>query len=261
MTAEVDMTKLNAALRRCASELNLSFPKVVRHQAGLFKADVVAALPPKNLARSKKSAERDAKKVFFPKPQQTFTGDQAHGKGMRWLYAANQPARVVVGVSDADYRLDLGPDQMRRVQYESELRGKKWEKIGTRGKKKPFNVIRLNRVVVQRGNYRKHIKALKDSFGKLKASWAVDWERFNIARALPNWIRKHLQVAKGRTVDMSTNRDNPFVELISNAAGVSKPQAIKAIRAAVKKRVGAMTADLRNQLRGAYKRAGFANAQ
>lgn len=261
MTATVDTTKLTATLRRYASELNLSFQKVVRHQAGLLKVDIVAALPPKNLARSKQQAEKDARKVFFPKPVKTFTGSQAEGKQMRWLYAANQPARVLVGVSRADYQPELSADQMRRVQYETRLRGKAWEQIGTRGKNNPFKVMRLNRVVVARGRLKQHIKALKDSFGKLKASWAVDWERFNIARTLPGWIRKHVPTAKGRTVDMSKLADTPFVEIISDATGVSKPQALKAIRAAVKKRVGAMTADLRNQLRGAYKRAGFANAR
>lgn len=266
MSARVDTTRLTATLKRYARELDLSLPKVVRHQAGLFKAEVVNTLPPKNLKKSQAKAVKDTKKVFFTgeKPLDIFFGSQAQGAGMRWLYAGNKGGRFLVGVQPDDFQPGMGVKEMQREQNEllrGHFRGAGWHLIGQRGKNNPFKIFRVNRTVVRRGQREQLNRKLMDNFGRLKASFAMDWERFNIAKPLRNWIRKHVPNARGRTLDFSKLPDKPFVEMISTAHGVSKPQALKAINAAVKKRVGAMTADLRNQLKGAYKRAGFANAR
>ena len=283
MSATVDTTKLTVTLKRYAQELNLSLRKVVRHQAGLLKADIVDALPPRLLAKSKKQAEKDARHYFRPgatkdgKAWTVFAGAQAGRGQTRWLYAG---PTFLAGVATADFQPGMTVDQMRRIMGESQLRGAAWHDLGQfegikgkssnkglkfrreyKPKRGQQHVMLLRRTVVLPSTYKALVKAVQNNFGRLKASFAVDWELFQIARPLRAWIAQHLPNAKGRTVDMSFNMENPYVELISTASGVSHEKSIKAIRAGVKKRVGAMTADLRNQLNGAYKRAGFANAR
>lgn len=261
MTTTVDMTKLAQSLRRYETELGMSLPKVVKYQAGLFKQEVVNSLPPRNRKKSSEQAVKDTKKVFFAGKEGTqlhpFFGPKAEGNGIRWLYAGD---KYLVGAYPDDWKPGMSVVEMQREMsaYRNGLfRGAGWHKLKKRGNQ---YVYRINRTIIRRGELEKLRKQITANFGKLKASFAVDWEKFQIARALPAWIRKHLPEAKGRTLDMAFG-SRPFVELISNAHGVTKPQAIKAIQAATKKRVAAMAADIRNQLKGVYKRAGFANAK
>lgn len=261
MTATVDMTKFSQTLRRYETELGMSLAKVVRQQAGLFKQEVVNALPPRNVKKSKEQAISDTKRVFFAGKEGTqlkpFFGPKAEGAEMRWIYAG---PKYLVGVFKDDWKPSMGVVEMQRemnAYRNGHFRGAGWHQTKQRGAQ---HIYRVNRIVVRRSQLEMLRKQISANFGKLKASFAVDWEKFNIARALPAWIRKHVAAARGRTLDM-TSGPKPFVEMVSNAAGVSKPQAVKAIRTAVKKRVGAMTADIRNQLNGVYKRAGFANAR
>lgn len=250
-------------MRRYGAELRLTRSQVVWMQTGLLKAELVNGLPPGNLSKSQEQAVKDTKKVFFAgreggKPLDIFFGPKAQGKGMRWLYAG---PKYVVGVFPDDFRPSISGTEMQREMNElrrGHFRGAAWHEVGKRGTQ---HVYRVNRTVVRRGDLSNLRKQVVNSFGKLKASFAVDWEKFRIARPLRRWIARHVPTAKGRTVDMSKAPDDPYVEIISSARGVSSERALKAIRAAVRKRTGAMLADLRNQLNGAYKRAGFANAR
>lgn len=260
LITQINMANLNSRIQVWAKAAGVSLAEALQKQAGLLKWELMAGAPPRNLARSKKEATKDAKATFFPKPLDDFKGSKAQGKGIIWLYAANQPARVLVGVDSQDYQPQATPEQMKKLHAASRknFRGAAWHTVGQRGKANPFKVLKLNRTVVGRGRLRSFIKDLQNNFGKLKAAWVVDHGRFNIARAIPQWVSKHVTSGKARGATLiQLGGPKPFIKIISRAHGVEHKASVQNVRRTVKKRLGAMLADMRLHLRGVKKKAGF----
>lgn len=263
LQTKIAMDNLNQRTQSWAKAVGISLPQALVKQGGALKYELMEGGPPRNLARSKKQAAKDAKKTFFPKPLDTFKGRQAQGDGMIWLYAGQKGGRFLVGVKPEDFKPNLTDDQMK-AEHLKPFRGAAWHEIGkrqTKDKGNPFHVMRLNRTVVNRGRFKKFIKKLQDNFGKLKASWAVHMMHFKHHRPIPQWIMKHINSGKARgyTV-MKLAGPKPFIQIISRASGVEHKNSIKNVRRAVKKRAGAMLADIRLYLNGIKKKAGFKHA-
>ena len=265
-----------------AKAMDISLSEAIVYQGGLLKAELVNGAPPQNLAKAQKRADRDVKKQFHPMVSSKggawdlFKGRQAGRGGMRWLYAG---PTYLAGVATQDFQPGLSPEAIQKlvqktrneprknawydqgeVAGETQSRNKKGKLIrrttyhASRGKQ---HIMMLRRIVVRAGNYRQAVRAIRERFGLQKAAWAVDWDKFKIARALPGWIRKHLGRAKGITVFGLTNPERPYIQLISRATGVEHERSKANIRRALKKRYAALAIDLRLIVEGVKDKAGF----
>lgn len=259
LKAELDMANFNSRIATWSKVAGVSLAEGMRKQAALLKWELMESAPPKNLAKSKAKAKKDSKKTFFPNPSDPFSGPKKTGKGMIWLYAGKKNGKFLVGTDPKDYQLGISETAMDKLQDQQRsgfFRGAAWHQIGLRGKKEPFHVMRLNRTVVGRGKFNQFIKRMQDSFGKLKAAWAVDLPKVGESRTVPKWIAKHIPKAKGKTI-ISLDGPKPFIQIISNARGVEHQRSIDNVRRAVKKRSGSMVADMRLYLAGVKKKSGF----
>lgn len=260
LQTKLSIANLNSRIQTWAKAVGVTLPQALLKQGGALKVELMRGAPPRDLSRSKKQATKDVKKSFFPKPTETFKGAKAQGKGMIWLYAGKNGGRFLAGVHPEDFIPNASDEAMRAIHAESkkQFRGAAWHRLGERGKDNPFKVFRINRTVVNRGRLRAFTRLVQNSFGKLKASWVVDLGLFRNNANVPQWIAKHIQSgeAKGATV-MNLNSDKPFVRIISRANGVEHSRSRENVRRAVKRRAGAMLADIRLHLQGIKKKVGF----
>lgn len=251
-----DITRLRVRLNEFKQFTGKSDDEVVRNQGGLLMRDLVKDAPPKNLAESQRKAEGFAKNVFAPMPNDTFQSTQRGQGDIAWLYSGPQ---FILGTARGNYQPNLSTEAMRSV-YAKESRkktfGKRYERIGKRGQQA---VIRLNRMVVRRGNLRQFTAGLRNTFGKLKGAWSEGWDLIGVKASLPNWIRRHH--GKGRGSFLLTSGTKPTLTLINRANGVESEYSRRAISHALRRRAGAIAADIRRQIQGNYRRAGFKNAK
>lgn len=251
-----DITTLQVRVGDFQRHFGLSKDEAILRQGGLLLRDLVMESPPKTLASSQKKAEDFAKNVFAPMPRDVFTKSQRGGKnGITWLYSGPQ---FILGVNNEDYQPGKSASDLRAI-YKTASRkgsfGKRYERIGKRGGQA---AIRVKRMVVGRQNLRALIKQIRDSFGKLKGAWSEGWDFFGVKFPLPGWIRRHQ--GKGRGSYLLTKGEKSSLTLINRAHGVESEYSRRAITHALRRRAGAIQADIRNQIRGAYRKAGFRSA-
>ncbi len=247
-----------------AKALGISLPEALEYQAGLLKAELVTGAPPRNIAKAQARAERDIRKQFHPAmnsktgaPWSIFAGKKAGTGQVRWLYAG---PKFIAGTDSDNIQSGMTSAQIQRRTFEGRNlpRVKAWQSQGKRGNQ---HVSILHRVVVKPTAFKNAIKLVRERFGRQKAAWAVDWDKFKIAQRLPQWIRRHLPTAKGITVFRLNNPDRPYIQIISRATGVEQERSIANVRRAVKKRYYALQKDLALILEGVKDRAGFMKAR
>jgi hypothetical protein len=269
----IDTSVLQRRVKEWAAAVGVSMQEAVHKQAGLLKWELMAGAPPKSLKASKAKALKDARGQFRPgensqtkQPWNVFAGKKV-GKGTtRWLYAGPS---FVAGVDQADFQPQMSASEMHKLMAANRgfLRGAAWhdqgEKIkgtkkykASRGKQ---HVMILRRTVVKPSQFKKLQGVLMESFGKLKAAWAVDLDQFPMAESkkIPPWVSKHLRSGVKGTNVIMLNGDKPHIDIINQSPGVSHQRAVDNVRRAVKKRAGAIAADIKLYLNGTKKKAGL----
>lgn len=232
----------------------VTFRQGLKIQGGLLIKDLISLASPKSKAKGEAKIESDVRMVFAPLPSEPFGREKRGGKhGMSYLYAS---PGALMGVKNEDYRPKMEVPAMRGELRRIKHRGKKWINIGGRGQQVK---MRVNRIVVGKGNFRKLIKAVADRVGLQKAAWAVGWRELGVSGSIPPWVSRHLTsgAARGVLVNGLSNPERPYLQIISRASGVEKKSALIKMRGAIKKRMGAMQADMKLYLAGIKKQAGF----
>ena len=153
ITADIDMTGFNAGIAALLRSTGATSRQIVEKETGELIKTLVRLTPPKNLASSKKNAERNVRSVFSPIRDYYFNDEKAGKGAMRWLAATE---RVIVGVNREHYHPGLGSEDGYKM-YKTR-RGKfglahqrviKNEQVSRRGKQA---VIRIARIVTKSKN-------------------------------------------------------------------------------------------------------------
>lgn len=251
----IDIQNLRNRLGELARFTKASHDDIVRQQGGLLMRDLVMDAPPQRLSKSQQKAEEFSRNVFAPMPKEPFPISKRGTGMMVWLFSG---PLFLLGADRRNYMPDIGSSEMRRL-YAIRARqgsfGRRYDRIG---KRDPQPVIKLNRIVVSRGALREFNRSLRNSFGKLKGAWSTGWDFIGVKSRLPNWIRRHQNNGKGSY--LLTRGENPTLTLVNRSNGVESEYSRRAITHALRKRAGAIAADIRNQLRGNYRKAGFKNS-
>lgn len=271
-TLQGDMSRLNECLGNYARELKIEPPVAVRLQAGILARELAEGAAPASRQALERSIEKDVKKVYAPAPRQMLPLAHRQGKGFVWLMASPS---VVVGVRNLDYHLEDSVDDMSRLFHKTNPRGSRYEQMGARREtvggavqrvakgRHAQKVVRLNRIVVKRGVYSQFLTRLKKRAGILGGSWAVAWPVLQPKGAKPPAYKfRHVQdgSARGTYIDGLGIPGHAQFSLVNRATGCTGEKQIEMVRGKLRYRAIAMAADLKNLLRGAYKRAGFKRA-
>lgn len=256
LKTNLDVSNLTRRTELYAKAVGISMREAVEYQGGLLVRDLVAGANPKNLSKAQKKADADVRKVFAAGPNQAFPFDQRGGKkGITWLYASKG---AVVGAHNADVKptADLGEMKKDYAAERGGLRGNAFKELGRRGRQK---TVLWNRIIVGKERFKRFTVSVRDKFGLQKAAWAYGWDVLKVKGRLPAWIRKHLTSgkAKGMLVNGLATPGKPHLTVISRATGVEHASSLRAVRAAIRKRIGSMQADLKHYLSGAKTKAGF----
>lgn len=272
LTLRGDISRLNERMGKYARELKLVPRDVVKMQAGLLARELAEGAAPRSKSALERSIEKDVSKVYAPAPRQMIPMAHRQGKGFVWIMAT---PNVVMGVKPNDYHLDDSIEDLTRLFHKTNPRGNRYEQMGARREtlgnaimraarsRGAQKVVRLNRIVVRRGVYRDYITALKKRAGILGGSWVIAWPVLQPKGRTPAAYKfRHVEdgTARGTYIDGLGIPGFPKFSLVNRAAGCENPRQIEMVRGKLIYRLEAMTADLRNQLRGAYKRAGFKSA-
>ncbi len=253
---KIDLSVLHQRIVKSAQLNGRSLRDETLNQGGLLQNEIIAKLPPRSLARAKKIGAADVHKVFSPFAANPNIEVGHRGNGSFYWFIATP--KVLIGASRSDVQPTASVSIMA-AQYtrkEAVKRKGKFINFGRRGKQM---AVVIDRVLVKKSRIAEFKKIVADKFGKMKASFAHSWTLLNRNRPQPaKWIMKHVESGKARgAVIVNLVGDKTSVTLISRATGCEGEAALRGIRAAVKKRSGAIAADIRNQLRGDYKKAGF----
>jgi hypothetical protein len=257
ITLRGDISRLNERMGKYAQALKLEPRAVVKMQAGILSRELAEGAAPRSKQALDRSIEKDVGKIYAPAPKQMIPMAHRQGKGFVWLMAT--PV-AVVGVEDYDYHLSDTVEDMTRQFRKAPQLGKRYEDIGRRGVQK---IVRLNRIVVKRPIYNKFLTELKKRAGILGGSWVIAWAVLQPkGRKPPAYKFRHVQdgTARGTYIDGLGIPGKATFTLINRATGCERPRQLEMLRGKLRHRLEAMTKDMKNQLRGAYKRAGFRNA-
>jgi|SRR6185312_3514065 len=274
ITLKSDMTLLNERMAKYAVSLKLEPRDVVKMQAGILSRELAAGSAPKSKQALERSMERDLRKVYSPAPKQMLPIQHRRGKGFMWLMATPE---VVVGVKNYDYHMEDTVEDVTRLFHKTKPRGNRYRQLGVRqgsngnmimrsirGRKgRAQKVVQLDRIVIPRGVYSQSLIRLKKRAGILGGSWAVAWDVLQPKGAKPPKYKfRHVQdgTARGTYIDGLGIPGHATFTLVNRATGCTQPSQLEMVGAKLRYRAEAMQADLKNLLRGAYKRAGFKNS-
>jgi hypothetical protein len=229
-------------MARYVSEFGQGCEKVTLRQAGLMKRELTETMPPSNKDRAEKAIARDAIGVFATFPKYTFPEDKRGGnKGIVWINA--DPNKGLTGATQEDYYSADSVEAMDRIYRERRgVKAQKYSHLGMRGKQ---NVRIINRVMARKAIWQSWMKRQLSKLGKLKASFAVDWDLYGPkGHRPPKWVMQHVESgeAKGRSVFQPGN--SPSFTIISNAKGCESIGAKSAAVQAIINRIAKMRSEL-----------------
>jgi hypothetical protein len=261
LTLKGDITRLNECMGVYATRLKIDPRIVVRQQAGILSRELAQGAAPASKQELDRNIEKDLRRVYSPAPRRMIPLTHRRGKGFVWIMAT--PA-VVTGVFESDYRIEDSAEDMSKMFRRTAPRGNRYIHLGRKNRKKGVQSAQLlDRIVVQRGVYNQFLAGLKKRGGILGGSWVVAWPVLQPKGAKPPAYKfRHVQdgTARGTYIDGLGIPGHPRFSLVNRATGCTHPRQLEMLRGKLVHRALAMTADMKNLLRGAYKRAGFKHA-
>lgn len=209
--------------------------QVVKQTAKLLAQDIANQVGPKTRSKGEVKAAKSAVRVFSPIPRHHLSVRKSKGDGVVWLAAGPQ---FIEGVPDAMYKPDIN-NMSAMAHFSAPLianrtLGKARKVVGRHGKQ---TVYLRNRIVIQRGTYKRFQAYLKSHAGRMKASFMQTYQAFG-GKAVPAWIARHFPTPKAITDDSGLSDVNPFVRFGSTSRGVNRYN--RQIQTALKIRTAAM---------------------
>jgi len=268
-----EIGKLNDCMAKFAAALQRDPRELVRQQAGILSRELSEAAAPRSKKALERSMEKDIKQVYAPAPRHMLPVAHRKGKGFVWLMATQWN---LTGVKPYDYHLEDSVEDMKRLFHKTKPRGERYENLGIRKQstaslvfrvagqgKSPQLVRRLNRIVVKRGVYKEFLSWMKTRAGILGGSWVVSWNVLQPkGRKPPAYKFRHVEngTAKGTYIDGLGIPGKATFTLVNRATGCEQPKQIEMVRSRILFRIEMMKADMKNLIRGAYRKAGFKRA-
>lgn len=255
ITATGDASGLDQFIGVFARATGIKSDQAVNYQTGLLMNDIAKEAPPKTLAKAERKAKWQVRKSFyavkrgddikeFGGSKPLFTKGQSKGKDTRWLWAS---PNFLVGTEKKNDKTGVSASQMMAMHKLQQARtGQRWIEKGKRGKQR---VVIVSKPVVKATQAKAFAKKIRDTYGKLKASFLKGAGIVRAKVSLPNFVKKHLTDSKGGFIPVAPG-PNPFTVIISRSPGCEHPQMQRIVRAAVKKRFFAMKKDIELYYRG-----------
>lgn len=229
---------------------------------------VFAVTPKSNLSASQRSSK-------FSRSKKAKMYSASEGE-MQWIYAAPM---ALVGAKKSLFIKDTGAGGLYGVSRSDRMSllykanqgkmGKKWNDMGVRkrgffkvekfgrgrkgGKATTWvniqsrqHVMSINRYLVPKSVHSKFVKSIQDTFGRLKASFALGVNQIRVKFTIPEWINRHImdRSAKG-SFDFSKEPVAPTMTITSNQSGCESDASLTAIRAALHKRLASIKKDIK----------------
>jgi|SRR6185312_10121870 len=273
LTLKGDISVLNERMAKYATSLNLEPRAVVKMQAGILSRELAEGAAPRSKQALERSIEKDFRKVYAPAPRQMIPMGHRQGKGFVWIMAT--PWNVT-GVKNYDYHIEDSTSDVERLFHKTKPRGARYEPLGPRHQslasrvfriagqgKSPQQFRRLNRIVIPRGVFNQSQRNLKKRAGILGGSWAVAWPVLQPkGRKPPAYKFRHVEdgTARGTYIDGLGVPGHASFSLVNRATGCTQPKQLEMLRGKIRYRSEAILVDMKNLLRGAYKRAGFSRS-
>jgi len=253
--SSIDVQRLVDCIRKTAVEMGTTCEGELRRQVRLLASDIVRSSPPVDRQKTYQAIDRMGAMLFYPLPFPNMIGVAKKSKpdGTLWLYAS---PRFLVGVSREKYNLDISARTIALARKGgTRMRGeRKWIDAGSRGMQR---VMILNKRVVRPTSLTEGMAIAKSNVGKLKGAWIGAGLNLGLAVDGPDWAAKHATDGHGYGY-----LEGRFTMVIgSRARGVGGERSLDAIHWALRGRAAKAAKDLKNQLQGLYKRAGFSAHQ
>lgn len=261
----VDLEGFNQFVGGFQRAVQISSQDAVNYQTGRIMDRIAKELPPKTKAKAQKKAAWQVRKSFYAVKRGSdvydlsgnkplFKGKQSKGDGMTWLYAS---PIVIVGTPKKYDKTGVSAAQMMLMHKREQSRAEsnRWQEAGKRGKQR---IMLVNKPVVRATQARAFVRQVRDSFGKLKASFLKGMRSVGRVKIdVPSIAAKHLQDSKGMFVPVRPNDVSPATIIISQSPGCEHPNALKTIKGVVIRQLFAMKKDMELYFAGTKKAADF----
>jgi len=258
----MNAARLNSAMAQYMNSAKLAPKVVVEAQAGILMRELAEDSAPENRATLERNMRKDLAKVYAPSPKVMLPIAHRQGKGFTWLMAS---PTVLLGTRNQNAHLEDSVGDVQRLFHRTQkaqvIKGKKYIDRGKRGRQ---SIAELNRIVVRRGVFSRSLAWLKSRAGILGGSWAIAWDVLRPGgRRPPAFKMRHVATghAKGTYINGLGVPGKASFTLINRATGSESQKSLAMISGALRHRAEAMKVDMKNILRGAYKRAGFSKAK
>ncbi len=262
MTLDVDTRRFNEVLATVADKLGVTSAgegsRFVRKQAGLLTQTLIRITPPTRRAQTAQKIEDrvNAKFASLKSPKREFDDQESggkHGSGsIRW-YSWNSTGLYGVARA-ADFRYAT-PDQLYELMKRTTSRGTII--AGQRGKQK----VRIwQKILTKKKTVNDLVRRLLTHIGRLKAGWCVSWQALGAPTGVyspPEWVTRHMNGARGYSVDGLGIPGRPTFSMANFAAGATHEGTRRLVQRAILIRSQAMMKDLQLYVRGIKERGKF----
>lgn len=265
-TKSIDTSGLDEFIGAFARVTEISSRDAVNYQTGLLMNDLATQAPPKTLDKANRKANWQVRKSFyavkrgddikqFGGSKPLFKGDQARGEDTVWLYAS---PTVIVGTPKKFDKTGVSDSQMLSMHKAQQKRSdQRWTQAGTRGHQR---VMLVNKPVVKASAAKSFARQVRDSFGKLKASFCKGASIVKANLRVPAFVKKHFSDSKGDFVAVKPGPD-VFTVIISQSPGCEHPSLLSIIRGAMKTRAIKLKRDVELFYSGKKNAADFRKAK
>ncbi len=227
----------------------------IRKHTRLAAGELAKQSSPQNRQKAMAQIEFAGRKNFYPLPMPNMIGvaKKSSSGGTLWLYAS---PRFLVGVDRSNYALNMDSSAIAKTISANRYRkGRTWEDAGKRG---PQHIMIVGKPVVQRDKLEQGIKAAQNNVGRVKATWIKAAADLGLDAKADAWVMKHKRNASGIGTQEGNPQSSVFALVLTSIVPARIALKVQAMANSVMKgRAAKAAADLRNQLNGVYKKAGW----
>ena len=213
--------------------------EITKDESRLLATQLMKLAQPKDRKALGNKIEANVRSRFAALNEDNATSDSGLGvsaDGTNW-YAAD--SNFLYGSRDAVNMRKASGDEIASVFYTSVFKGGKARLIYdfTKSKKKHQKIAITQRIITSKASLARGVRKVKESIGKLAASWFATAKTIDPSASAPNWIADHLhgnKTSKSIT-DLTGAKDlaNPSVTFGSKAHAVSSKKGVQQVQFAM----------------------------
>ena len=233
ITCTADLTRLTNKIAKWTAVMHEDSGRALDKAALMLAHKLVEVTPPRGgQDKIKKDVRKNLGSVFsyqWGSGDGVLYGQKRGSKGITWRQAS--PKRIEGWPENMALGNQSKTQMARRIRDEKGKLGKKWNKVGQRGKQ---GVYIASRYLIAKHDYDSFAKIMESRIGRMKAGWlqGVDLLKGALG-SVPQWVKRHRN--RPGSAEKNVGADKKTITFRNWAPGIARPAIVPLFKAAARK--------------------------